>query len=713
MKRAFWLLTTVGFALTGLAQAAPLSLDELRAQRKKLAFRERRLLFNNDGCDALYFPRDAELTPQAFLDMRTTAIAGTQVGCISYCTISSGFSNFTHDTKIGTVLTRQGYDYGIQPKKRNVTGELIAQGSDCLKLVVDYAHAHNIEAFWAMRMNDTHDVAHRPDKPYLLFPPLKVEHPEWLVGEPIKRTPHGRWSSVNYAVPEIRDLAFRYIQEVCQNYDVDGIEMDYFRHLCYFPNTANGGKASDEERALMTAFMHRVRAMTEEVGAKRGRPILVTIRVSDDLDFNRGIGLDVEQWLKDGLVDIMVTSGYFRFHRWDRTVALARKYGVAAYAGFSESRIRGETRFRRNSLPGYRARATNAWFQGVDGIYLFNQFNPKWPLWSEMGDPATLVGKEKLYYVNSRIDRPDRFLKGSNGLRTLPTLCPGAGLALKSGEPNSTELLVAEDLAAAAKAGFTPTITACVEVPGLDDPKRLSLRLNGQPAGTPTRTDSWLDFPIQPASLKQGLNHVEFALAPAPVNAEPGWPIQYEATAMPAKPWYSDRGSSRVVTKLQDGGLLVADRGTQGGDYRYIRCPWGKEPGGKAVFEVQMKVLSGSSSVIFGDGASGDRLRFYPDHVMLYHSTKNRVNLDTTDRFHTYRLEIDGKDMTLFIDGEKRLEAKGAYGKGRNYRNEVAFGASNSPELGEAIWKSIRARGGNGVACNDFVLRIAYKKAGE
>jgi hypothetical protein len=388
--------------------------------------------------------------------------------------------------------------------------------------------------------------------------------------------------------------------------------------------------------------------MTEEVGAKRGRPILVTIRVSDDLDFNRGIGLDVEQWLKDGLVDIMVTSGYFRFHRWDRTVALARKYGVAAYAGFSESRIRGETRFRRNSLPGYRARATNAWFQGVDGIYLFNQFNPKWPLWSEMGDPATLVGKEKLYYVNSRIDRPDRFLKGSNGLRTLPTLCPGAGLALKSGEPNSTELLVAEDLAAAAKAGFTPTITACVEVPGLDDPKRLSLRLNGQPAGTPTRTDSWLDFPIQPASLKQGLNHVEFALAPAPVNAEPGWPIQYEATAMPAKPWYSDRGSSRVVTKLQDGGLLVADRGTQGGDYRYIRCPWGKEPGGKAVFEVQMKVLSGSSSVIFGDGASGDRLRFYPDHVMLYHSTKNRVNLDTTDRFHTYRLEIDGKDMTLF-----------------------------------------------------------------
>jgi hypothetical protein len=708
MKRTLWLLATGSALAVGTLSAAPLSLDELRAQRKALAFRERRVLANNDGCDALYFPRDAELTPAAFLDRRTTAMAGTQVGCISYCTISSGFSFFTHDTKVGTVLTRQGYDYGMQPKYRNIAQELIEQGADCLSLVVDYAHRHDMEAFWAMRMNDTHDVAHQPGKPFLLFPPLKEQHPEWLVGDPVKRTSHGRWSSVNYAIPEIRELAFRYIEEVCTNYDVDGIELDYFRHFCYFPSTANGGRASDGERALMTALMERVRAMTEEVGAKRGRPILLTIRVSDDMTFNHDMGLDVETWMAKGLVDIAVGSGYFRFHRWQPFVELAHKHGVAAYAGFSESRIRGETRFKRNSVPGYRARATNAWFAGVDGIYVFNQFNPKWGMWSEMGATETLAGKEKLYFVNSRLDRPDRFLKGSDSLRTLPTLCPDQGIPLKAGETQAVEIMVAEDVATARANGLSPTVTACVEVPGLDDPSRLTLSVNGQAAAAPTVAKTWLDFPVDPTALKRGLNRIEFQLANTPADQNPGWPVRYDGTALPAPPWHSDYPRKSVVVELQDGGLLVADRGTNSGDYRYFRHAWGKEPDGKAVFEADVKVVSGVSSVIFGDGATGDRLRLYPDHVNLHHSSQNRVDMDTTDRFHSYRLEVEGKDIVLFIDGEKRLEAKGAYGQGRVYRNEIAFGAASSGELGEAIWKSLRARGGTSASCNDFAIRIQY-----
>ncbi len=711
MPRRFWTMTVL-VSIATAATAAPLGLDELRAQRHDLAFRQRRIMANNDGCDALYYPRDAELTPQAFLDQRTTALAGTQVDCISYCTISSGFSFFTHDTKVGTVLTRQGADYGIQPAKRNVTGELIAQGADCLKLVVDYAHQHGMEAFWAMRMNDTHDVAHRPDQPFLLFPPLKAEHPEWLVGEPTKRTPFGRWSSVNYAVPEIRDLAFRYIEEVCTNYDVDGIELDYFRHLCYFPETAQGGQASPEERAMLSEFMRRVRAMTEAVGCRRGRPILVAIRVPDSTEFSQGIGLDVEQWLKDGTVDLLITTGYFRFHDWDWTVALARQYGVAAYAGLSESRIRGETRFRRNSAPGYRARATNAWFAGVHGLYTFNQFSPRWPQWQEIGSLEALQGTEKLYFVSSRDGRPGSYLKDSDSLRAIPSLMPGHGLPLKTGEETTVTLLVGEDLAAPRQAGLVPTVTACVEVPGLGDPQRLSLRVNGQLAGLPVRTKNWLDFPVDPACLKQGTNQLAFTLAPAPADQAPDWPVDYVASALPQGPWTSERTSAQVVRELRDDGLLIADRGTAPGQYLYYHYPWGKEPGGKAVFEVEVKVISGVNAVIFGDGATGDRLRLYPDRVQLYHSGDQRVDLDTTDRFHTYRLEIDGQDLTLAIDGEPRLVAKGAYGKGGSaYRNEISFGAANSPEVGEAVWKAVRARGGDSASCNDFALHIQYAPA--
>ena len=53
-------------------------------------------------------------------------------------------------------------------------------------------------------------AAHTPEKPYLLYPPLKVDHPDWLVGDHVKRSRQGRWSSVDYACPEIRELAFRF-----------------------------------------------------------------------------------------------------------------------------------------------------------------------------------------------------------------------------------------------------------------------------------------------------------------------------------------------------------------------------------------------------------------------------------------------------------------------------------------------------------------------
>ena len=172
----------------------------------------RQIIANNDGCDCLYFPKDKEVTVQHFLDMRTTDLADTQVDTIAYCTISSGFSHFTHNTRAGTLLSRQGSDYGLLPSMQNIAPQLAQQGTDVLKEVVQYGRKHTMEVFWSMRMNDTHDAAHTPHNPYFLFPQLKEEHPDWLVGDWKKRTPFGRWSSVDYALPEIRELAPRVYQ---------------------------------------------------------------------------------------------------------------------------------------------------------------------------------------------------------------------------------------------------------------------------------------------------------------------------------------------------------------------------------------------------------------------------------------------------------------------------------------------------------------------
>ena len=193
--------------------------------------------------------------------------------------------------------------------------------------MADFCHDHGWEIFWDMRMNDTHDAMLGGYGPYLR-PKFKLDHPEYLVGTEKNQPPHGPWSSVDYAIPEVRDAAFRFFEEVCQKFDVDGLELDFLRHACFFKSVAWGGRASQQELDLMTDLMRRVRQMTEREAMRRGRPILLAIRVPDSVEYCRAIGLDVEKWLADGYVDLLIGSCYFQLNPWEYLVELGHRFGV-------------------------------------------------------------------------------------------------------------------------------------------------------------------------------------------------------------------------------------------------------------------------------------------------------------------------------------------------------------------------------------------------
>lgn len=701
-------------AAAGRSGATIGSLEELRAARAELEARPRRLIANNDGCDALYFPRDTAPSAQGFLDLRTSSLAGSQVGTISYCTISSGFGHFTHDTKVGTVLARQGLDYGIRPDARNITADLIAQGTDPLKAVTAFAHGHGMESFWSMRMNDTHDVEHRPDKPYFLFPQWKTDHPDWLVGDPVKRTPHGRWSSVDYARNEVRELAFRFIEEVCRNYDVDGVELDFFRHLCYFKSVANGGAAAPEEVAAMTDLMRRVRRMTEDVGLARRRPILVAMRVPDSLDYSLEMGFDLETWLEEGLMDILITTDYFRLNPWSHSVELGHRHGVKVYPALTDPRVKDETRFHRAGLNAYRARAASAWASGADGLYLFNLYDidRKSPLWRELGDPAALALADKDYFLTDLDGKPTSWLAKGDRHQTIPVVTPTRPAQLSAKSRFETRLLVAEDLDAAREAGREPRASLHLELPGLSDPARVSAVWNGKPLSGATPQDGWLDWTLDPASVRKGENELAIRLSPATASSPAGWTALFDGGSKPAAPWKRDAGSARVQEEIRDGAFLLADRGADNGDYAYYRAPWGADPEGESVLEARVKVLGGASHLILSNGIGGERVRLAPDGVSLFHRPGLRHAMDTTDAFHRYRVVLKGADLEVFVDDALRLEAPGALGPRPCYpRNEVAFGAANSPETGEALWGEVKFRAARlDQPLHDVVLGIRYGK---
>lgn len=698
------LLCAVG-VLCLLAEAWPQAGDDFVARRHALAHRQRRVIFNNDGNEVIYFPGNLAVTTENVLAQRTSPLAGSQVDSIFYCPISSGFSYFTYNTKVGTVLDHPMVQGGKEfvPRSRNITRDLIDQGTDCLKQMVEWGHANQVEIFFSMRMNDTHDAAHDPANPYPLFPPLKAQHPEWLLGSREQRPPYGQWSGMDFTHPEVRDQAFRFFQEVCQNYDVDGVELDFFRHMHYFKSVADGGVASDAERDMMTELLRRIRTMADAEGRKRGRPILIAVRVPDSVDYARAVGLDIERWLSEGLVDLLSGTCYFQLNQWEYLVNLGHKYNVPVYPALSETRVKGDgPPYRRGSLESYRARAARVWQSGADGVYLFNYFNAKSPLWREIGDPKVLARMDKTYFVTVRNGSPSSYLAEGAKFRTVPMLTPDDPLTVLPGKPVTVPLQLAEGPVPAGQAApqvQLHLLTPCQRAP--------ETQFNGQALGAGKHEGMWWTYPVPFDRCRPGENSVTVALPEAPAGESGQWDVEWTGTAAPGAPWTHDPTRANLVAQVQDGALLVADRGTAPGDYLYYWYAWAASPEREAVAELRVKVVSGLSSVIFSNGVACDRLVLTPDKISVY-STHAAYAMDTTDDFHTYRLVLKGQDLQVFADGKLVLDGTGKFTAPTPAgRNALQFGAASSTEVGEALWQSVRFHTGS-TALFDMVVTVDY-----
>jgi hypothetical protein len=500
----------VASAAAAEGSAKPATLDQLRDVRKKAAQRHRRIIFNNDGNDAVYDCKAA--TPEALLACRTTALLGKQVDTISYCTWSSGFGYFTHRTKLGDVFTTT--DVAGDPDKigfsNNKTAEFLKQGTDPLAIMVEFAKKHNIEIWWSMRMNDIHDrenVWYGPP----LFPPLKKKHPEWLI-----QAGGRRWTAVDYAHPEVRDAALGFIREVCENYDVDGVDLDFQRHLLYFACNAEGKDAGPAERDRMTDLIRRVRAMTDEVGLRRGRPILVSVRVPDSVGLCEAKGFDITRWLGEGLIDFMAVSDYVRLNPWKTSADLGHKYGVPVYACLSETRMQEPG--PRASVECYRARAVEAWASGVDGIYVFNAFNPNNPMWNELGDPQKLETLDKVFTTGARgLSKGylDQWITDGARFLNRDPVSPERPRKLAPGQAVTIDLMVGQEVRRRDDLGLKPGVELQLLTSGVAKTADLAVKLNGQPlVGGASKSDGWMSWAVDPGLLRRPDNRFEITLVP-------------------------------------------------------------------------------------------------------------------------------------------------------------------------------------------------------
>ena len=472
---------------------------DIKSLRKEAAGRRRRVVVHSDG-----YPMNSKhrglFEPTAPPSM-FPLLAGTQADACTY--------SLVHQFPIARLYRSQV----AQEWPDGIIHKMYGDGPDGLESYIDLCHRNSFEAFWAMRMNDTHDASDGPHgRMRWNSNRWKQAHPQFLVARRGAPTPYGQWSALDYALPEVREKVFRVLEEVCRNYDIDGLLLDFFRHLPTFKTTVMGGHATTDEKRMLTDLFRRIRRMADDVGAKRGRPILLAVRAPDSLDYAQALGLDIQQWMKEDLIDIWLASGYFRLQEWSRTVSQAHEHGVKVWASMDESRI--VQRQDRNSLEIYRGRMMNAWNAGVDAVWLFNFFytpdDPQFQLLREAGDPQSLHRKDKIYLAEARgRSGAGRYLReGDRYFTRPPTFSPSHPARLTPGETFTIHLLVGDDVAAVDKAGHPVRVVLRVQANPGGGQDELRLRFNHHVLRHERRTGNWVEYNLQPSIVIKGLNKV-------------------------------------------------------------------------------------------------------------------------------------------------------------------------------------------------------------
>lgn len=362
----------------------------------------RRVLLDNDGCDTVYECSTAD--PKELLKQRTLYLSDSKVDTYFYCTWSSGLGVYTHNTKVGSIFNTKDIIF-----KNNKTQEFIDQGTDCLKIMTQYCNTNNIEIFWTMRMNDVHDN-HGAEYSKTMYQSnqFKLDNPDCMIATYGDRPPYGAGTAADFEKEKVRQLVLDSFREVMENYNVDGILLDFFRHPVFFKEPAYGTPATQAQLGIMTELVRNVNMLADELGRKRNRPFLMAVRVPDSVPFCKTIGLDIEKWLKEGLVDLLVTSSYLQLNHWEYSVALGHRYNIPVYPSLDESRVRDENaRKSRHTLKAFRGRVMNILNSGADGVFIFNNSglnrdNLISCIHEPLNNPTLYADYDKDYFVSIR-----------------------------------------------------------------------------------------------------------------------------------------------------------------------------------------------------------------------------------------------------------------------------------------------------------------------
>ena len=300
--------------------------------------------------------------------------------------------------------------------------DLLKAGVDWLAEVAKACRARALSPWLSIRMNDMHD-RDAPDSPP--NGPL-FRDPEYRLSGRMPQETDGLnpvLAGLNYEKQGVRDWRLALIREVVEEYDYEGLELDWLRRpICCEPNPPQ------ETVDMMTAWFAEIRELTRAQGERIGRPYYFGMRSLPSLGQMRSIGVDVRALAREGIIDF-VTASNIHQGTWDIPFdrlrdAVGPEVALYGVLNTEPNWIRGYhpesgTRAlrRMHTTPEVvRGNAAAQLALGADGIETFNFFleldtrKPEdesrhhYATFCDLTDLEALRGQPKQYALNTMRD---------------------------------------------------------------------------------------------------------------------------------------------------------------------------------------------------------------------------------------------------------------------------------------------------------------------
>ena len=248
------------------------------------------MYFNNDRHSLAYMyepPMHKEEWESA-----VDELVGTPVEALMYC-LGDG-RTVMHDSEVGELLgeNQDRWENLVVRRAHQNPKHLIEEGNDPLRITVEHAHANGLLLYPMFIVQ--FGMSSHPERVSTFR--LENRHLEIGASEDIGPDYPGA-EYLDFKYREVRDERFALIEETVNKYAVDGFQLNLGPYPYYFHP-----KEMEEGRKTMTEWVRRVYEVVKKSGPDR--ELVIDVPMSIEGSFS--VGLDVGEWIRQGIVDVLI-----------------------------------------------------------------------------------------------------------------------------------------------------------------------------------------------------------------------------------------------------------------------------------------------------------------------------------------------------------------------------------------------------------------------